>query len=230
MERLLGRESDRLAKNNQILYIDSFGNPEALLLAQMHYGVYFIDLTSSSLNGQPVNGLDLAKKLREVGIDSTIFLCCGAIDYHTMELAPRIFCIDKPIRVSDLSNAIQRAGDELATLVPRIEFRTISNGTFYASYNEILYFHELTDCQTTLYLIDGTTVQLPEHARNLYLNIKPTHPDLLALSLKFALNPKYIKAAGLKTVTFTNGIVKRVGLRGAGYARKELRKRRKDFS
>ena len=227
MERLLGRESDKLAKDNVILYIDSYGNPEALLSAQMHYGVYFIDLTFSQLDGKPVNGLDLARMLRETGIDSTIFLCCGQIDYHTMELAPRIFCIDKPIRVQELSHAIQQAADELATLVPRIEFRTISHGTFYASYEEILYFHELSDCQSTLYLTDGRSIQVPEHVKNLYLNIQPAHPDLLAVSLKFALNPQHLQSAGLTTITFTNGTVKKIGLRAARYARKELKRRRK---
>lgn len=227
MERLLKRESDRLAKEQGILYIDSFGNPEALLSAQMHYGAYFLDLTASTMDGVPTNGLLLAKKLREIGIDSPIYLCCDKINYRDMDLPEHIFCIDKPIRANELSQAIEQAAATLADTVPRMEFRTTSDGTIYATYEEILYFHEKTEHQTTLYLVDGRSYLVPETAKNIYFNIKPKHDDIYALSEKYAFNPKHLKSATLTTVTYSNGVTCKVGFLNARYARKCLREQRK---
>ena len=68
MERLLGRLSDKIAAQSEPLYIDSFGNPEALLEAQLHYSVYFIDLVNSQLDGQNINGYEMAKRLLDSGM------------------------------------------------------------------------------------------------------------------------------------------------------------------
>ena len=45
MERLLGRESDRRLGTTGVLYVDSFGNRDAILTTPMIYDGLFIDMT-----------------------------------------------------------------------------------------------------------------------------------------------------------------------------------------
>ena len=46
MERLLGRASDRRLHTTGVLYIDSYGNVEAVMRSPMLYDAFFIDMTS----------------------------------------------------------------------------------------------------------------------------------------------------------------------------------------
>ena len=48
-ERLLSRESDRRAKSDSVLYVDSFGKQESVLAAPMIYDMFFIDM----INAEP---------------------------------------------------------------------------------------------------------------------------------------------------------------------------------
>ena len=47
-ERLLGRESDRRAKTDNVLYIDSFGKQESVLVSPMIYDMFFIDMVNDA--------------------------------------------------------------------------------------------------------------------------------------------------------------------------------------
>ena len=75
-ERLLGRASDRRLHTTGVLYIDSYGNVEAVLRSPMLYDAFFIDMTSG-----PVNGFQLARKLIDAGVVAPIILCISTIDY-----------------------------------------------------------------------------------------------------------------------------------------------------
>ena len=45
MERLLGRESDRRMNTTGVLYVDSFGSKESILVTPMIYDAIFMDMT-----------------------------------------------------------------------------------------------------------------------------------------------------------------------------------------
>ena len=45
MERLLGRESDRRLNTTGVLYVDSFGSKESILVTPMIYDAIFMDMT-----------------------------------------------------------------------------------------------------------------------------------------------------------------------------------------
>ena len=72
-ERLLGRESDRRAKTDNVLYIDSFGKQESVLVSPMIYDMFFIDM----VNTLPSTAADIVKALLNVGVTVPIVMLCS---------------------------------------------------------------------------------------------------------------------------------------------------------
>ena len=79
MERLLERASDRRIHTTGVLYIDSYGNVDAVMRSPMLYDAFFIDMTSG-----PVNGFQLARKLIDAGSTAPIILCISTINYRAI--------------------------------------------------------------------------------------------------------------------------------------------------
>ena len=93
-ERLLDRESAERINKSGNLFVDSFGNVNALLTAPMKYDLFFIDMTASS-----PNGMETAVKLRTIGVTSPIVLLISSIDYRAYPNPPKsIFFLEKPIK------------------------------------------------------------------------------------------------------------------------------------
>ena len=139
MERLLGRASDRRIHTTGVLYIDSYGNVEAVLRSPMLYDAFFIDMT----NG-PVNGFQLARKLIDAGVVAPIVLCVSTIDYPSVieaalakvpddvteasnhdilrrQLQKQILYLNKPIKVTELDEMLDHAQSLKAETIPTIE-------------------------------------------------------------------------------------------------------------
>lgn len=155
-ERLLGRASDRRLHTTGVLYIDSYGNVEAVLRSPMLYDAFFIDMT----NG-PVNGFQLARKLIDAGVVAPIILCVSTIDYPSVieaalakvpddvteasnhdilrrQLQKQILYLNKPIKVSELDEMLDHAQSLKAETIPTIELRG-EKDTLYVHEDEILY-------------------------------------------------------------------------------------------
>lgn len=156
MERLLGRASDRRIHTTGVLYIDSYGNVEAVMRSPMLYDAFFIDMTSG-----PVNGFQLARKLIDAGVTAPIILCISTIDYPSVieaaiarvpedvseasnhdilrrQLQKQILYLQKPIRVKELDEMLDHAQNLKAETVPTIELRG-EKDTLYVYEDEILY-------------------------------------------------------------------------------------------
>lgn len=223
MERLLGRLSDRLAAESEPLYVDSFGNPEALLAAQLHYGVYFIDLTNSQLNGQKITGYEMAQRLMESGIESTFYLCCGQIDYRLCKLQSHMFCISKPIENAALAEAVQNALKEAAEMIPHITLHGVADGTHYVKMQDIVYCRQDKDNHTTLFLTDGSTLRVGDNVYNLFLNLESQYPCLHALSGRLLVNRQHLSSVSFRSITFDTGKTIKIGIPAARYAYNALR-------
>ena len=104
-ERLMKRESDRRAATDGILYVDSFGSPEALLTNPMQYDVFYIDLCHT----EGTSGADVVSALLKKGVNAPMVLCCSEINYRVLNLPDNCFFLDKPIRVSELSASVAPA-------------------------------------------------------------------------------------------------------------------------
>ena len=128
-ERLLGRESDRRAKTDSVLYIDSFGKQESVLVAPMIYDMFFIDM----VNDTPTTASSIVKALLATGVTAPIVMLNSAIDYRQddyLTSLEQVYFLDKHIKVAELTDIISMGFEKKNQKVPTIELRT-DNEVFY---------------------------------------------------------------------------------------------------
>lgn len=198
MERLLGRESDRRAGFTEGLYIDSYGNESALLRNPMQYDIFYIDMCKS----ETTDGIRIARKLCEIGVQVPIYMCCSDLDYRKEIFPPNIFFLDKPIKKEPLIESLDKAYDWKLTAIPRIELRDETQ-TYYITANEILY--AITEGKHVLItLTDGRTIKVASGLENLYGQWE-YHKIFLLLSSKTIINTSHIDHLGFLSVSMKDG-------------------------
>ncbi len=220
MERLLGRESDRRQNTTGVLYVDSFGNRDAILTTPMIYDGLFIDMTEDGSDA-----VEIAGKLREAGSVLPIVFCCSRIDYRKSPSLPdNCFFLDKPVHPAELAAMCDRLFAIKKSQVKRYEFRSLTE-TFYLEEKDIMYAWPVDDQTVRIRLTDGsekTSVStLLNFCANLgfdvdssnrgivkadigYIRVSPS--GLLAMiGCSYAVSLKHVAKIGFFDLTMTDG-------------------------
>lgn len=198
MERLLGRESDRRAKLTEGLYIDSYGNENALLRNPMQYDIFYIDMCNST----DTTGTQIALKLCELGVQVPIYMCCSKLDYRQDSFSENVFFIDKPIKVEHLIASLDKAYDWKQNAIPRIELRDETR-TYYITGEEIMYAIA-TGKHVRVHLSDGRTILVASGLENLY-GQWAHHLFFLMISSKVIINTEHIDHVGFLKLYMKDG-------------------------
>lgn len=149
MERLLGRESDKRIPTTGVLYIDSYGNKEAILTTPMIYDALFLDMCADGSDS-----IELANALREAGYALPIIFCSSKTNYRSSAGLPaNCFFLDKPINPDKLSSMIDTLLAITKKQIQKIEFRSLTE-TFYLTEDDIMYASP-EGRTTILRLMDG---------------------------------------------------------------------------
>ena len=158
LERLLEREKDkRLSENYDVLYIDSFGSEEALMTTPVKYDIFFIDITEGASNG-----MEIAKKLRQRGINAPIVLCESTINYTSYVNAPEeIIYIEKPINTGQVTHLVDVAMEWSKRKTPLLEIRC-QNDTHFIRHDELVRAYPLDKFYTRLCLSDGSYLEMTD--------------------------------------------------------------------
>ena len=220
MERLLGRASDRRIHTTGVLYIDSYGNVEAVMRSPMLYDVFFIDMTCG-----PVNGFQLARKLIDAGVTAPIVLCISTINYRAVvesatdempadvkensnhdilrrQLQKQILYLNKPIRVEELDAMLDHAQEMKSQTIPTIELRGEKN-TFYVYEDEILYA-EKDGCNAHITLTENRSIDVMTSIQNLYTQLEGfTH--FLSVSEQAFVNMTFVDKLTLFKLMMKDG-------------------------
>ena len=194
MERLLKRESDRRASTTGVLYVDSFGNANALLANALMYDVFYVDVCMTP--GVTVSVL--IKGLAERGSNAPIVLCCSKINYREQSFPENVFFLDKAIKVEELSDSIDKA-----LAIKAAALRGEEN-TIYVTEPEILYA-TVKGRSIIVTLTGGRTRALRTDLLNLYSQWAAVHDCFLPPSGHFLLNCRHIQKLGHLTATMTDG-------------------------
>ncbi|MBQ8592496.1 MAG: response regulator transcription factor [Lachnospiraceae bacterium] len=198
LERLLDRESDTRLHTTGVLYIDSFGNSDALLRAPMIYDVFFIDMTNSSMNGAEV-----AAALRNVNVKAPIILCSSTIDYTQMDTLPEdVYHIIKPIATDKLKEMVSLAYDIKSSLEPTIEIRD-EKETFYVVPDEIMYVRP-DAYLSEITLSDGTTRKMLGTLIDFSYMLEK-YPQFAFTGKNAIVNVHYVSSITFRTVVMKNG-------------------------
>ncbi len=199
LERLLERESDARLKNKENFYISSFGNITSLMHTPELYDIFFIDMTTDS-----INGIALAVLLRNHNIQVPIVLCSSSIHYKDYPCTLNsIIYLDKPIKTADITSIITNIWELKKTADPIFEIRGYQK-TFYIKAEDFLFAEKVSDRQTIVHFIDGTSTVLPDSLQNLEFVLQK-HPSLIALNKNRLINRIYIKKISFTSIQLTSG-------------------------
>lgn len=196
LERLLQRESDKRTATTGVLYIDSYGNTEAIMKSPMIYDAFFIDMVTGAIDGARLAGL-----LFDAGVTAPVVLCVSSIDYRSAynasgNTAPdNIVFLDKPIRKAELSDTLDRLIALKAQAVPTIELRG-EKETRYVTEDDIVYA-KASGNYIHVFLRDGSIVDVLSTIDNFYSQLA-SYTHYAAVSRTSMINVTY-----LKKVSFT---------------------------
>ncbi len=197
-ERLLGRESDRRAKITEGLFVDSYGNEQALLTKPMQYDIFYIDMCQTGAD----HGLQIAQKLVAAGVHAPIYMCCSNVNYREQDFPENVSFLDKPLRAEDFIASLDYAEKIKAEAVSRIELRD-EKETFYVTEDMILYAVEKGN-RMIVTLTDGRVVKLVTNISNLFDQWKSFH-SFLAPNGKTLVNARYIEKVRFLQIQMTDG-------------------------
>ncbi len=186
LERLLQRESDRRKDTTGILYIDSYGNVDALTKSPMIYDLFFIDMTQL-----PPYGMETAILLREIGVVAPIVMCTSKIHYEDYAKPPMdLFYIDKPFKQEELSEIIDKVETKKKKAAPTIEIRDDLN-TYYIYEEDFIYAYP-DGYRTKIVLRNGRVIMQLGTLQELVPMLQPFDCFLL-LGKKYVVNYSHIE-------------------------------------
>ncbi len=213
MERLLSRESTRRLSTTGHLFIDSYGNVNSLLANPLEYNVYYIDMCKT----EGVTGELVAKSILEKGIHALIVMCCSDVDYRESpcsafissgtKLPENIIFLDKPVKVSELTETIDRALEYKKLAPSMIELRE-EEYTHYVEEPEILYCIE-EGLRSEVTLTDNRKIQIASSALNFFSQVE-NFPVFMAPTDKVVINCRHITKLGFRKAIMTDGTVFKV--------------------
>ena len=201
-ERLLGRQSDRYFKETgERIWIDSYGNVEAFMQNPQMYQGLFIDM-----KGEDCNGFDILKMLLYAGIESPIVMCCSTIDYKVLVekegiTAPNILFLDKPIKVSEITEIVDKISDLDVASAPSIELRG-KDETIYAHGDDIICVKKVRS-DLEVHLTGNRMVAVLDDIANFYDQCK-IFPQICPVNDNGLVNIDHIKKTGFGRVTLDN--------------------------
>lgn len=201
-ERLLGRESDRRAKTDSVLYIDSFGKKESVLTAPMLYDMFFIDM----INDTPSAGADIVKALLAKGVTAPIVMLISYIDYRRDDYLNSLDCVyflDKPLKAQELSAMISKGFEKKSKRVPTVELRT-DDSAYYVKEEDIMYALYYNKQYTDVFLSDGRKIHMLCNIENFYAHLEHFGTFFPANSHTI-IQKKYVKKISLLHVLLSNG-------------------------
>lgn len=203
-ERLANREADRRISEGDPMYIDSFGNAEALLKTPMQYDAFLIDIR----NTEGMTSLKVLESLREKGVTAPV---CIVYPRDSKEKpapedndypADTLF-LAKPIRPEELRELITEISKNLIHRVSSIELRSEFD-TLYVAENEIMYA-TAEGLKTKVTLTEGRSILIRGDVSTLFDEIKGGHNCFVMPSINSIINIDHIVKMRLRTAEMPDG-------------------------
>jgi CheY-like chemotaxis protein len=201
-ERLLGRQSDRIFKETgERIYIDSYGNVEALMHYPQMYDGLFVDMVQ-----EEPTGFEVAKLLVQNGVTRPIILLVSSVDYRKQAQdsdlkADNILFMDKPIKVAEITAMVDEIKKAQGDPVKALELRGQS-GTVYVKNDDIVCVRKKGP-ELDIFLSDGRTVSLIDDIYNFYDQCV-IFPQICPISETGLINVNHIRKSSLFSVTMDN--------------------------
>ena len=217
MERLLGRESDRRLNTTGVLYVDSFGSKESILVTPMIYDAIFMDMSRRRLTMRS----SFPTCFGPMAQMSPIRFCCDKVDYRKSKNLPdNALFLDKPIVVSELTETIDHLLSIKNSKVKKLEFRNQTD-TIYLTEDQISYAWPKNNRQVCIHTADGrdytTDMSLASFCGTLN-----KYDNFVLLASNTVLNMRQIRSISMLKVTMQDSKSFRLGFGEAKILRKSV--------
>ena len=204
-ERLLERESAARINTGGNLYVDSYGNVEALMSAPMKYDLFFIDMTGSSPDGAKTAAL-----LREAGVTAPIVLLISKVNYRESKETPEnTLFLNKPIKRDELSSMLNLAEELYKSRPQTIELRDEAKAVYILP-DQFVYATP-GDHQMQIKLSDGSIVSQLGSVEDLG-RLLCNYDMFYLISGKIIINSDHVISIKKRTVTMSDGTIFKAGL------------------
>ena len=203
-ERLLGRQAQARKTDDDGIYIDSYGNVEAIMPFPQLYNIFFIDMTCSSCDG-----LELACRLQKAGAQGYFVLTSSQIDYETAARAKKLPCshfrfLKKPILVAELTAVLDELMPLSVVKEERVELRGLhQDDVLYAAPAEVIWAQS-DKHNTTVTLTGNRTMVVAGEAYRLYLSFED-NPYFAPINDHTFINLLYMADVTLFSVSLKTG-------------------------
>lgn len=196
LERLLGRESDKRAKESGVFYINAFGKANALLDTPLQYDLFFIDMPNETdLVHSIVN------ELIGLGVTAPIILCSSTLDYSQLPFPEQILHLCKPITPAKLEAILEHALVIKENAPSMVELR-VDDETFYVSCSHILY--AVSEGRYVNVILEDKTLSILSTMENFYYNVS-CFPELFSINRSTLVNINNISELHGLYITMKNG-------------------------
>ena len=205
-ERLMKREADRMISMGDTMYIDSFGNSEALLKTPMQYDAFLIDIR----NTEGVTSADVLFALRSKGVSAPICIIYPRQDEsffdrkeQDIKYPSETLFLGKPLRPAELHETILKLKRLALNLSPSIELRGEFE-TNYVSEDEIISVSQY-GIKAKVTLTENREKIISGDAYTLFMEITKEHDMFVMPSLNTVINLDYADHIHFGTIYLTNG-------------------------
>ena len=207
-ERLLKRQSDRIYKEkDEQLYIDCYGNVDSFMKNIQMYQALFIDMVSSEKNG-----FDILNELLLAGTTCPIIMCSSSIDYKALcekegITAANVVFLQKPIKVAELTDLVDKIIDNAPKGEPTVELRG-KDETVYATVDDLVCAQK-QGAMLAVTLSDSRTVLIIDDIVNFYDQCRNLG-KIIPISDKCIVNANHIKKTSPRKVFMDNDLALKI--------------------
>lgn len=186
LERLLSREGDKRMGTPNVLYIDSYGDKEHFLFNPLKYDIIFMDMVST-----PTLTAEIVDTITKIGCTAPIVLYSSKIDYTAIPNLPaNVIHQKKPYVPEPLPELLALGDTHVKGHIETIQAHHPDGSLNYIPVNDIMYYIS-EDSVHTVYLLDGTSVQVQDDASYFYLLTEP-YKEFYRINKKVIINMKYL--------------------------------------
>ncbi len=204
-ERLMKREADKLIASGDTLYMDSYGNVEALLGTPMQYDGFLVDFR----NTENFSSIEVLHALRSKGVTAPVCIVYPRDDESYWDKkspadypAETLF-LGKPLRPAELHETILKLKRISQNTVPSIELRG-ERETFYVAEDEIISVRQ-KGTKSLVKLTENREVLIGYDAYSLFEEIRHGHECFVMPNLASMINLSYVDHIRLNFIHLTNG-------------------------
>lgn len=200
LERLLDRTSDAIKEEIGNLYIESYGNPEAMWPSIKRYDLFFVEITQDD-----EMKLDVIYRFMELNMQNQVVICQPEDSAFANWSAPQGFLTLSPPPntevLTKLAKDAYHAAQQKSLKKRMVEVRD-ENETHYLEADRIVYAIETEQC-VKVHLTDGTQIEVLGNILAFH-RATELYEEFTMYGEEVVVNKNYMQYMKGRTITLVN--------------------------